>query len=189
MASVDAPGAARAVLLAYMRYQSDELWAAVWRVDLEYALAGWGDESDQGAFRWLVGEAGGWWSWGEDWAEPVFVEGSYAELQRRAVAGGWSRAGRSEASGLARPVRRPARGAGPVEAVEDVSWEAMGRRLWGIRYKAVVFAGIVVFADALRVLFGLSENDQLWVTAPLAVLLLIPNPPLWRIPLRSRKSR
>lgn len=180
--------AARTVLLRYMEYCSEERWSTGWLGDLEYALARQGDELDSGAFRWFVEEAGGWWTWRPGDVMREFIEGSYAELEQHALAGG------TPAPHLGRPAQTGA-GADPRSADVrgaaapplDPSWEAVGWRLWRGRYKLAQFLAIVVGLDALSIWLKWSENTAMLVGAPVAVLVLVPDPPLWRMPLRSSR--
>ena len=177
--------AARTVLLRYMEFRSEERWAAGWRGDLEYALTSIDDRHETGAFRWLVEQAGGWWTWAPGDVMREFTEGSYTELQKRALAAGW-------ASDSARPgqtgsvVDSPvtdalAETASPV----DPSWEAVARRLWGVRYKAAQFLAIVIGLNVVSAWQRWDENTTLLIGVPVGVLILVPDPPLWRMPLRS----
>jgi hypothetical protein len=178
--------AARTVLLSYMEFRSEERWAAGWREDLEYALASLDDQLEIDAFKWLVEQAGGWWTWRAGDVMREFIEGSYAELQEQALAAGWA------PSHLARPGRSGALVDGSVTDArgdalppDDPSWEAVARRLWGARYKFAQFLAIVIGLDALSIWLKWSENTTLLVGAPITVLILLPDPPLWRMPLRS----
>jgi hypothetical protein len=80
---------AQHTLLVYMRYLSEENWAAGWLTGIEYTLWDWvarrrnGTEpaskferanlSDIEALSWLAEQAGGWWHWDETAKEPKFV--------------------------------------------------------------------------------------------------------------------
>ncbi len=180
--------AARTVLLRYMEFRSEERWAAGWREDLEHALAGLDDQLEIDAFKWLVEQAGGWWTWRAGDVMRDFIEGSYTELQGQALAAGWApshpaRPGRSGALVDASVTDER----GDAIRPDDPSWEAVARRLWGARYKVAHFLAIVIGLDALSIWLRWDENTTLRVGAPVAVLLLLPDPPLWRMPLRSRQ--
>ncbi len=182
--------AARAALLTYMRSVSEDRWAAGWYSDLEYAIAGLGDGFDSSAFHWLVDRAGGWWAWDDGHIGKLFVEGSYKDLLRQAAAAGWRVSDGPSSPGAPAPVAGQKSPGAWEQAMsgEDVSWETMARRLWSVRYKALVFVGVVAFVNVVERLLSLSQNDGFWIAAPLAFLLLVPDARPWRIPLRSRKS-
>ena len=178
--------ATRNVLLRYMEFCSEERWAASWREDLEFALASIDEQSEIGAFRWLVEQAGGWWTWGSGDVMRGFIEGSYADLREQALAAGWvpsaRRSGRTRLLLDDLVTNEP--GAG---STDDPSWEAVARRLWRARYKLAQLLAIVIGLDALSIWLNSSENTALLVGAPITVLVLLPDPPLWRMPLRSRR--
>ena len=178
--------AARAVLLRYMEFRSEERWAAGWRGDLEYALASLDNQLEIDAFRWLIEQAGGWWTWRAGDVMREFIDGSYAELQEQALAAGWapSNPARSGRAG-ARVNHSVTHAPGNVPSPDDPSWEAVARRLWGARYKLAQFLAIVIGLDALSIWLKWSDNTTVLVGAPITVLVLLPDPPLWRMPLRS----
>ncbi len=80
---------AQQTLLVYMRYLSEEIWAAGWLMGIEYELWEWvarrrnGTEPaskfelanlpDIEALSWLAEQAGGWWHWDEAAKGPKFA--------------------------------------------------------------------------------------------------------------------
>jgi hypothetical protein len=173
----------REALLSYMRHWSQERWAAGWLDDLEQALVSWDDETHAGTFEWLVERAGGWWTQELGAVNPRFVGGSYAELRQKAIASGWAvgprRAQRASVSASSTPPHQ-----GRV-ATPDQSWEEIARNAWGARYKTAGFLAILVGTNAVSVWLDIDETATVAIGTTLAVLLLIPDPPLWRTPLRS----
>lgn len=75
------------------------------------------------------------------------------------------------------------------EFVEEPSWEGIARRVWGARRKIAGFVAIVVATDVAGIWLGTDENATVMVGAVVSVLLLAPDPPLWRMPLRSHSAR
>jgi hypothetical protein len=180
--------AARTVLLRYMEFRSEERWATGWRGDLEYALASLDDQHEIGAFKWLVEQAGGWWTWRAGDVMREFIEGSYAELQEQALAAGWAPSNFAGSGRTGVLVDDPVTGArGDAPPPDDPSWEAVARRFWGARYKCAQFLAIVIGLDALSIWLKWSDNTTVLVGAPVTVLVLLPDPPLWRMPLRSAR--
>jgi len=179
--------AVRIALRRFMEFHSEDRWCASWRVDLEYALVHVGPDFDSGAFRWLVEHAGGWWTWRDSQVRPQFVEGSYSDLERQASDAGWPPT--APELPLARNIEQPATDASTPSPAVDPSWEAVARRLWRGRYKFAQFVTIVVGLDAVSIWLKWSENTAMLVGVPVAVLVLVPDPPLWRMPLRSPKHR
>lgn len=178
---------ARAALLSYMRHWSQERWAAGWLEDLEQALVSWDDETHAGTFAWLVERAGGWWAQEPGESNPSFVSGSYAELRQKAITSGWA-------------VDRPCARRNPVAssstprdqnhvATPAQSWEDIARNAWGVRYKAAGFLAILIATNAASIWLDIDETATVLIGTSLAVFLLVPDPPLWRIPLRSRGPR
>lgn len=81
------PEAAREALHGYMLWWSEEHYCATWQTNLERIMAkmdGVFGGGVNGAFSWLVEEAGGWWTYNRHWSEPgpneIFVEGKFEEL-------------------------------------------------------------------------------------------------------------
>jgi hypothetical protein len=178
---------ARAALLSYMRHWSQERWAAGWLDDLEQALVSWDEETHAGTFAWLVESAGGWWAQEPGESTTSFVSGSYAELRQKAITSGWA---------VGRPCARKAplsSSSTPLDqsrvATPAQSWEDIARNAWGARYKAAGFLAILVGTNAAGVWLDIDETATVLVGTGLAVFLLVPDPPLWRIPLRSRGAR
>lgn len=75
---------AKQALLEHMLAWSEGRYSAGWLVDLEHTMARDGADT---SFRWLVEEAGGWWTFNEDWKmgdDPetirLFVPGTFEEL-------------------------------------------------------------------------------------------------------------
>jgi hypothetical protein len=79
----------RYALLSFMEYWSEELRAAGWYMDLEYFLLDMGSEAQEihgvppgrfiDAYRWLVDQAGGWFTHGPSHGRE-FVEGTFEDL-------------------------------------------------------------------------------------------------------------
>ena len=76
---------ARHALLRFMEWCSEEYWCAGWLIDLEHQLALHATGPDRDAFRWLVQQAGGWWT-SDGRAGNQFVAGTFAELTTGAAA-------------------------------------------------------------------------------------------------------
>ena len=64
-------------LLGFMRYVSEDRWATVWDRDLEYALLDPRYKRDLETYRWLVEQAGGWFTYD---GATRFVPGAFDEL-------------------------------------------------------------------------------------------------------------
>jgi len=60
-------------LLGYMQGESEARWCAGWLIDLHTALLG------DKAYEWLVEEAGGWFTYTDEWHE-----GTLADLRKLA---------------------------------------------------------------------------------------------------------
>jgi len=179
--------AARAALLSYMRHWSQERWAAGWLEDLEQALVSWDDETQAGTFAWLVERAGGWWAQGPGESNPSFVSGSYAELRQKAMTSGWAvkpQCGRRDALSSSSTPLDQSRATTAAQ-----SWEDIARNAWGARYKAAGFLAILIATNAASMWLDLDETATVVTGTALAVFLLLPDPPLWRIPLRTRAAR
>ncbi len=185
--AVETAPAARAALLSYMRHWSQERWAAGWLDDLEQALVSWDDETQTGTFAWLVERAGGWWTQDVGDVTTRFVSGSYADLRQNAITSGWAvdpHCGpRDPLSSSSTPLDQ-GRATTPAQ-----SWEDIARNAWGARYKAAGFLAILIATNAASAWLDIDETATVAIGTVLAVFLLVPDPPLWRRPLRSRDAQ
>lgn len=72
-------------LLTFMQHRSEENWCAAWYSDLQYALLDAGTQQDRETYRWLVEQAGGWFTW-DAHEDRRFVLGAPSELEDAAAA-------------------------------------------------------------------------------------------------------